>query len=249
MKPRTRLLLGLLIWLSLILAGCGSSNQGNSSGSTGNNSSQDSANLSQVNMLLVGTLKLEDTEKAVTKDEASQLLTLWQAYSTLSTSQTAAEAEVEGLLKQIESTMTADQVQAIKDMNLTSTDMMALMQTLGVAMGARGTPNPQATPGASFPGGMIMQGNPPDDAEGGPPDGSTGGTTRSFRHGGPPGGGLVIGGDAGSSAGLGGGQMLQGTPDPSMQATAQARFSTQASQVNIMLLEVLINKLEAKAAG
>jgi hypothetical protein len=54
------------------------------------------------------------------------------------------------------------------------------------------------------------------------------------------------GGDAGSAAGLGGGPMTQGTPDPSMQATAQARFSTQASQVNPFLLEMLINKLQEK---
>jgi hypothetical protein len=42
--------------------------------------------------------------------------------------------------------------------------------------------------------------------------------------------------------------MLQGTPDPSLQATAQARFSTQANQVNSMLLNVLISKLEIKTA-
>jgi hypothetical protein len=54
------------------------------------------------------------------------------------------------------------------------------------------------------------------------------------------------GSDADSTAGLGGGTMMQGTQDPSTQATAQARFSTQASQVNNILLNVLISKLEAK---
>ncbi len=53
------------------------------------------------------------------------------------------------------------------------------------------------------------------------------------------------GGDAGSAAGLSGGSMAQGTQSPSMQATAQARFSTQASQVNPMLLNLLITKLQA----
>jgi hypothetical protein len=43
--------------------------------------------------------------------------------------------------------------------------------------------------------------------------------------------------------------MVQGTPDPSMQATAQARFGTMANQVNTMLLEVLITKLEAKTTN
>jgi hypothetical protein len=39
--------------------------------------------------------------------------------------------------------------------------------------------------------------------------------------------------------------MMQGTPDPSMQATAQARFGTMASQVNTLLLDDT-SKLEAK---
>jgi hypothetical protein len=57
------------------------------------------------------------------------------------------------------------------------------------------------------------------------------------------------GGDAGGIGGIGGGDLTaQGTPDPSMQATAQARFSTQASRVNSMLLDALITKLEEKAA-
>ena len=81
-----------------------------------------------------------------------------------------------------------------------------------------------------------------------PPSGSTGGPRGIF-----PSGGVVLqggpGGDAGSDAGLGIGPMTQGTPDPSMQATAQARFSTQANQVNSILLDVLITKLEAKTAN
>jgi hypothetical protein len=54
-------------------------------------------------------------------------------------------------------------------------------------------------------------------------------------------------GDAGSEAGLGGGPFMQGTPDPSMRATAQARFSNQASEVNPFLLQLLLNALETKA--
>ena len=64
----------------------------------------------------------------------------------------------------------------------------------------------------------------------------------------PGGGGVVIQGGPGAGNDAGGsvaGQMLQGIPDPSMQATAQARFTTQASQANMMLLRVLISKLES----
>jgi hypothetical protein len=255
MKKTILLLTGVLL-STILLAACNkSTSQSNTSDNNSANSSQAGTSLSQVNLLLVGTLKLENTAQAVTKDEAAQLLPLWQAYRSLSTSQTSAEAEVEALLKQIQSTMTTSQVQAIQAMELTSTDMVSLMQTLGPAMGPQGTPNPQGTPPADL---TIIGGMPPNDGNpssgatsggtGNGPSGSTGGTTRNM----PP-GGMVIqggpGGDAGSAAGLGGSPMTQGTPDPSMQATAQARFSTQASRVNTILLDVLINKLTTLTGG
>jgi hypothetical protein len=120
-----------------------------------------------------------------------------------------------------------------------------------VGMGSQGTPNPQSTPGVDFPSGGFQDGNPPGGSASGPSSGSNNGTTRNFPSGGPPSGGGVMvgpGGDAGSAAGLGGGPSMQGTQDPSMQATAQARFSTQASRVNTILLDVLISKLEAKTS-
>jgi len=257
MRTKTLFLLNLTVILMLLLAACSGtvSQPEATTGTSGTNSSQASASLSQVNMLLVGTLKLEDTDQAVSADQAATLLPLWQAYRSLSTSQTAAEAEVNALLNQIQSTMTADQVQAIKAMNLTSTDMMNIMQSMGAGMGPRGTPNPQSTPGFDIPSGGFQSGNPSSGSAGGPPSGSSGGMTRDMPPGGPMLGGggdagvVIVGGDAGSAAGLGGGPMLQGTQDPSMQATAQARFSTQASQVNSVLLDVLITKLEAKTTN
>jgi len=252
MRTKTLLLISTMVILVMGLAACsGTSNQTNSTPSaSGTDGAQASTSLSQVNMLLVGTLKLEDTDQAVNTDEAARLLPLWQAYRSLSTSQTTAEAEVEALLNQIQSTMTIDQVQAIKAMNLSSTDMMNLMQSMGVGMGPRGTANPQSTPGFDTPSGGFPSGNPPGGSADSPPGGSSGGTTRNF----PSGGGAIIvgggpGGDAGSAAGLGGGSMMQGTQDPSLQATAQARFSTQANQVNSILLDVLITNLETKTTN
>ena len=257
MKTKTLFLLNLTVILMLLLTACsGTASQPESTtGTSGTNRSQASASLSQVNMLLVGTLKLEDTDQAVSADQAATLLPLWQAYRSLSTSQTAAEAEVNALLNQIQSTMTADQVQAIKAMNLTSSDMMNIMQSMGAGMGPRGTPNPQSTPGFDISSGGFQSGNPSSGSAGGPPGASSGGVTRDMPSGGPmlggggDGGVVIVGGDAGSAAGLGGAPMLQGTQDPSMQATAQARFSTQASQVNSVLLDVLITKLEAKTTN
>jgi hypothetical protein len=246
---------GILV-LSLLLVACGGA--ANQTGSTTTqttttNSQPGDSSLSKVNKLLVGTLKLEETDQALTTEEASQLLPLWQAYLSLSNSQTAAEEEVDALLNQIQTTMTTDQISAIEAMNLTSTDMMDLMQSMGAAMVTRGTPNPDSTPGFDVsaqgfpPGGFQGGGN------GGPSTDSGGGTTRNFGSGGGGDGPTIIqggpgvGGDTGSP--FGGSTTIQGTPDPSMQATAQARFSTQASQVNTMLLNVLISKLEAMTNG
>lgn len=240
MKPKNLFLFVIIVTLSVVMAACsGSSSQASSTTATnGTAGAQGKSSLSKVNMLLVGTLKLEGTDQAVSADEAAELLPLWQAYRSLSNSQTAAEAEVDALLNQIESTMSADQVKAIEALSLTNTDMMSLMQSMGGGMGPQGTPNPQGTPGINVPSGGFTSNNPPSGSAGGPPIGSNGG---------PPSGSAIMigpGGDAGSAAGLGNGPMLQGTQNPSMQATAQARFSTQANKVNTILLDVLINKLQ-----
>jgi hypothetical protein len=231
----------------LLLAAC-SANSGNNS-SAGNNvsdSSGSSASLSQVNQLLVGSLKLEDTDQAITADQAATLLPLWQAYRSLSSSQTSAEAEVDALLKQIESSMTSDQMKAIQAMDLTNDDLLSLMQALGPSM-QRNTPDLQATPGIGLPGEDIVMGNPP----GGSANGSGGGNTRNFPSGGGTSGSgqgpVIIQGGPGMGS-LGNDVTIQGTPDPSIQSTAQARFSTQASQVNTVLLNVLIDKLQAMMA-
>ncbi len=247
MKRKRLLLFIIPMLLGLVLAGCktSSTSSGSSAASTGSGTSQNATSLSEVNQLLVGTLKLDNTANAVTADQAAQLLPLWQAYKSLSSSDTAAEAEVDGLLKQIKGAMTSQQMDAINAMNLTSTDMLDLMQSMGGPMGSRGTPDPNSTPSFNIPSGGFSGGNPPEGFSGSPPSGSTGAQRPNMPSGG---GGVIIQGgpmgDAGSAAGLGGGAMTQGTPDPSMQATAQARFSTQASQVNTMLLQVLISQLQ-----
>ena len=243
----------LLIFMSLLLVACkGTSSSTNTSkNSTGTTDSQGNTNLSKVNTLVVGTLKLEDTDQAVTADESAKLLPLWQAYRSLSNNQTSAEAEVDGLLKQIEDTMTSEQTQAITAMNLTSSDMVNLMQSMNVGTVPSGTPNPVSTPNVNTSKGGVPSGNPSSGSPGGASNGAPSGGGPS---GGPPSGSFVTGGgppggDAGSAAGLGGGSITQGTQDPSAQATAQTRFTTQANQVNAMLLDVLINKLEAKTKG
>jgi hypothetical protein len=216
MKTKNLLQVGLWLIIIMVLAACSkASNQAASDVNTNESTnSQDSTSLSQVNMLLVGTLKLEDTDQAVNADQAKILLPLWQAYRSLSSSQTSAEVEVEALLNQIQGNMTTEQVEAIKAMSLTNTDLMDLMQSMGGGRITRGTPDPLSAPGFEFPTGGFQGGDGPSTdfqiGSGEPPSGSTGGSRGNF----PP-GGVVIqggpGGDAGSDAGLSGGPMLQGT--------------------------------------
>lgn len=93
------------------------------------------ATFTQETRLIAGTFKLEDTDYAVTSEQAAELLPLWQVYSELSASDTAAQAEVDALFAQIQDTMIPEQRQAIQTMQLTQEDVFAVMQERGIEMG------------------------------------------------------------------------------------------------------------------
>jgi hypothetical protein len=78
--------------------------------------------------LSMGTLMLEETAYAVTPEQAEELLPLWQMLRALQESGTSSEVEVEAVYKQIEETMTSDQLAAIEEMS--PEDMQAVMQEL-----------------------------------------------------------------------------------------------------------------------
>ena len=94
------------------------------------NTSYDGA-LGASSQLAMGTLRLEETENGVTPEQAAVLLSLWQALQGGVTAQT----EVAALLKQIEGTMTAGQLEAIAAMQLTQDDMQTWMQSQGLGTG------------------------------------------------------------------------------------------------------------------
>ena len=142
--------------------------------------------------LLIGTFKLEDTDLAVTAEQANELIPLWQVLQSISSSDTAAQEEMDALVEQIQETMTAEQVQAMEAMNLTSQDMFTIMQEQGLGGG----------------GPMMTQGTPQAGPNGDLPAAPAGGG--DFGGGGPPPGGGGPGG--------GGGQGLS----PDQIATAQA---------------------------
>ena len=193
--------------------------------------------------LVVGTMKLEDTDLAVTATQAKSLLPLWQTYQSLSSSSTTATEEMNALIDQIKAAMTTQQVDKITSLKLTQQDMMTAMSDAGLAFGGpNGTLDPNATPG---PNQQFFQGSGPDST----------GSGQSFSSGGPPpaGAGPVGGGPGGGSAPPSGGFVIQGDTGgpgavPGQSATPQAvRGNGFANRVPPPLLNALIEILKKKA--
>jgi hypothetical protein len=182
--------------------------------------------------LSLGTFLLEDTDLAVTPEQAAELLPLWEAVLSLSESDTAAQAEIDALYNQIEETMTAEQLQAITEMNPTQEDITALMESLGLD---------NANAAGGFQGGNPPQGFDPDNL----PEG--------FGPGNFPGGGQM-GPGAGGGQGQGpGGGMFGGDIDPETLATMEARREEMGgsfrNRANLFLVEPLIELLQERAAS
>ena len=91
--------------------------------------------LSTASKLVVGSFKLEETDLAITSEQAVALLPVWQVYQEVSTSDTAAQAEIDALIEQIQETLTTEQMDAINAMNLTQQDVFTIMQERGIQFG------------------------------------------------------------------------------------------------------------------
>ena len=117
--------IGILLMLLVTLTACGG----------GAATLTEPTALPQSIQLSMGTLKLEETPQAVTAEQAQELLPLWQMLRTLQQSDTAAQAEIEAVLNQIQGTMTPEQRAAIKQMDLTLASMRTMAQELGLGMG------------------------------------------------------------------------------------------------------------------
>lgn len=142
----------------------------------GSGSSQGNYEMPLIMQLALGSIKLDESSYPIEAQQAAELLPLWKAYRSLSQSDTAATQELEGLVNQIQRSMTAEQIQAIKDMNLSMQDMAVVSQMLGIETGfggrmSSGDPSQRATAQASWGGEMgPPEGGMPMDG-GGPPDG------------------------------------------------------------------------------
>lgn len=158
-----KITLTILILLTLTLAACGSTSSGTQSTAVTLDSS--SITLPTQTELILGTFKLEGTAQAISAEQAATMLPLWQVYQDLNASDTAAQAEINALVEQIQATMTSEQLAAIDDMNLTQQDIMAVMIEKNVVEAAQPQTTtsqssiaaPQDGPGGDMLGGMQPQ--------------------------------------------------------------------------------------------
>lgn len=97
------------------------------------------------NQFALGTLLLGGTNTPITKEQAEQILPLWQAILVLETNPDSAVQELSAVQTQLLGMMTPEQLQAIVAMQVTNTELTAFYAELGITMG---TENPERTPGS-----------------------------------------------------------------------------------------------------
>ena len=178
---RKAVVLGVLMAVVATMAACGS--EGDSGAKVTNattvettgvtlNADFDEA-LPVPSQLAIGTLILEDTEDAVTVEQAGELLPSWKMLQALQSSGTAAQVELDAVLNQIQGTMTNEQLLAIKTMELTPASMMELAQERGLGFGRGFGGGAGGTGGFRPPAGVVPGGGGP--AGGMGPGGAFGG--------------------------------------------------------------------------
>jgi hypothetical protein len=158
-----KLLFSTVVILAIALTACTSSD-------TGTPASIQSNNLPTETQLGVGILKLSGTDHDISIDQAKELVVYWEVYKDLSQSETAAQAEIDGLTAQIQETMTDDQMQAITDMDITQQDVITSMQGVAVVSSNSSGSTVDVSSGSASSGG-IPAGGPPADGGSAPPDG------------------------------------------------------------------------------
>jgi len=88
--------------------------------------------------MIIGLLKLEETDLAIDEALAAKTLPLWQAYQALSNSDTTAEAELQAVVNQLQDAMSPEQIQAIAALQLTAESAQQMMQEQGISFGRGG---------------------------------------------------------------------------------------------------------------
>ncbi len=111
--------------------------------------------LPPTNQMMLGILRLEDTEHAVTSAQAAAMLPLWQA---LQSGSIQNQSERVAILRQLEGQFTQPQVEAISALQLTFADMNDWAEANGIELpqfGQGGQGRQGAAAGRGGPGGIF----------------------------------------------------------------------------------------------
>lgn len=134
--------ISLMTLVALLLAACGSGTpQGTPASASAPSGAATSLDTSYPNalpirnQLLLGTLKLDESDHPLSAAQAAALLPLWQGVRGTMNSGAAAQVETDALLKQIEAGLTAEQLAAIRGWQLTQADLQAWASSQGLAVG------------------------------------------------------------------------------------------------------------------
>jgi hypothetical protein len=196
--------------------------------------------------LLAGSFKLEGTDQAISKDQASVLLPLWKNFETLAesmmpgggspqgsnsssqaqvsvtpqaqTDNSQSQEQIKTLVKQITAAMTPAQIKAIADMKITQEIVQTVMTEQNITSSAQ-----NSSQSGSSNGGAGGSGGGPGGGGGQPPSGSGGGGT-------PPSG----------SGGPGGSQ--------SATSSSQSEGQSQGEMISTDLIKALVSVLEKKSS-
>lgn len=126
------------------------------------------------NQLLLGTIRLENTDMAIDAAQSAQLIPLWTAMESLTTSGTAADEEITALQNQIMVLMTGSQIQSIAEMQLTNEDSRNYYIEIGVTTPS--TPSPDVTGTPQSMGSLSKEDREATKVAQGTPVGSTSGS-------------------------------------------------------------------------
>ncbi len=248
MKKAKMVILPLLIGILLLsLTACsnasaaaGSTSTASANGSTIEGTATEEVSISQ--KLLLGTLMLEDTDLAVTPEQATELLPLWKAVKSLSSSDTTAAVELEAVYTQIQDAMSSDQLKSIEGMEIGADSMQTVMDKLGIEMTRPGD-DANGTEMTEEQRAQMLERMQAQGGSGGGPGGGGG------PDGGEPGGG---GGapPAGGGGDFGGGDFAGGAPGAfpgGEDGTTQGQSGTRGG-FNNFLMDPLIELLTTRAA-
>jgi hypothetical protein len=149
-------------------------------GSVSNGGAPTGSELPAQTKLILGIINLEETENAVTAEQAKELVPMFYVLQDLNESDTAAQEEIDGLTEQIQETLTDEQAQAVEAMTLSRQDMFAIVQGGGNSAKTDASES-SSTSGGGMGGPPDMGGGPGGMASGGGgmPGGMGGGTTNT----------------------------------------------------------------------